>query len=57
MPFAEALAAGKIVYCQEEVDAGVHHGRAAAEHARPAEPEDHLFAAARRGRVGRVARA
>ena len=54
MPFAEGLAHGPDRLLPGGGRCGVHRGRAAAELARPAQPEDHLFAAARRGRVGRL---
>ena len=43
---------GKVVYCQDEVDAGVPRSGRSAELRRAARAQDHLFAAARRGRVG-----
>ena len=46
---------GRIVYCQEEVDRAFIGGRRGPEPPRAAGSEDHLFAAARRGRVGRAA--
>ena len=56
VPFDEALADGRVVFCQEEVDAGFHRGGQGPEHAGRAKREDHLLAAARGGRVGRAAR-
>ncbi len=51
-PFAEALAAGQIAYCQKEVDQALHSCCEVASHCRAAGVEDHLFAAAWRGGVG-----
>ena len=54
--FDEMLAAGKIVVCQDEVDAKFQRGRADAGDARAARVEGHLLAAARRRGDGRRAR-
>ena len=54
-PFAEAVAAGKIVICQDEVDAAFVARDAIATPSWSARSSSHLLAAARRRRFGRAA--
>ena len=54
MPFAEAHGGRQDRLLPGGGRRGVRHGRVGAERARAARPEDPLFAAARRGRVGRL---